>query len=1226
MNRALVILALLFPAALYAQTSYPVADDMGWVDVTAAPYSAACDGATDDTSALQDAIDDEGARTDGTNYSGGHHRVILLPVGTCVVSDTLQLYGNQITLRGAGPDHSIIKLEDSSTGFDSAGSPKAIILSDNHNQNAAFDQYILDIGVEIGTGNDGAVGIDFTGHNRARLARVNVDCDSTNGVAGIQVIQDYPGPLLLQDVEVDGCDIGVYFDGFARIAGAALDGAILNGQGTAGIDCHDQVMSLANITSTNTVPAVRTDGCITALLHGSLTGGDAGNPAVDINGTADWGGGTTLLADVTISGYGDDVNYLGTPASLGATVWNGSPVTYYSSTTNEALAKFDRGPSPDLAYVSYPTAFPVVFHSATAGDWNQIEFGDSQATTQADFDNGDPIQWAFHSSGVAAGNESYSIPATVKYIELNHSPATHPESVSSCNGTGPQWTLDVDEASGDPLTIRGFTGVCLILTVSADRVVHVIDSSIKTYNLTASTGRLYLSDTISGNATAPQGWEVYSRQHNQESTGVSIRVEGRFAALNYKSETNGTKIQIGPAGNALVAGMLNFAVAGDDTNYAAEIESGGNASLQMFDYSASGACCDYDHLITQTLYGSTDTVESANNFHETHWYSTVASQGPDGKGYMHRPCGFDLDDDGIVGEATDDCNICDATSGTGVQAADWDGDGTTEGEIYVSASGTDSTGRGGPDDPYATPDYAFADGAGSQAGEDVICQIGNIVATTILDNIPSGDAGSRTISGGKVEYPYDLPTNPTMWICADSDDDGQYAPFDTDDTCKYDNNTTNYIDMGTTSDVEIAGIEFDDPADDIFTTVSSTEAGDGRARWYIHDTVWSAAANGFKLFSAGNLPCLGGLTDVTVENSLFDECDATSTTFCWLWRGSLNSCGANPYQTITLRNSTFLDDAVSGEDSWQWVDMWPNTGSSHSREMQILENYYECTGDATWCTTGTLAQGSRDIFVGYNRAVGVAGFLSLEYDDATFGTEATNAVMYGLKVHGNEVTCRDTDSWCNFMQINSDSGDVTNNILGSIEITGNVFDGNDASHATDRATFIYLEAGTAADLPNDFLLLVEGNTVYDVQRNGLVWAIDESKAVKFPLTIRNNIMDSASTSEQLFSIDYDVAGMAIDYNTYNGGTTGSYDGGSRTLAQMDSLYGLETNSDGCAPVYVDAANGDFRLASSDTCAVGAGTTPSEAFDAVGARRGSPYDRGALAFTLQTAFTYLRIAK
>lgn len=152
-------------------------------------------------------------------------------------------------------------------------------------------------------------------------------------------------------------------------------------------------------------------------------------------------------------------------------------------------------------------------------------------------------------------------------------------------------------------------------------------------------------------------------------------------------------------------------------------------------------------------------------------------------GYQPRACGFDLDDDGVIGEEQDDCRVCDG------QTSDPDGDGVDEDMIYIDCqAGNDAGGCGGPDNPCATIQYAWskvADGAGDGA-EDILC-FRNVCRE---ENIhPQGGGLPKTkiaAASGHQERDWEYPSDPAMLVGWDSDADGRYPPYDGDDTAVLD--------------------------------------------------------------------------------------------------------------------------------------------------------------------------------------------------------------------------------------------------------------------------------------------------------------------------------------------------------------------------------------------------------------------------------------------------------
>ncbi len=143
------------------------------------------------------------------------------------------------------------------------------------------------------------------------------------------------------------------------------------------------------------------------------------------------------------------------------------------------------------------------------------------------------------------------------------------------------------------------------------------------------------------------------------------------------------------------------------------------------------------------------------------------------RGYTARPCGFDMNRNGVIGEAAD------AHVGDGV-TADPDGDGVNEDILYVDGdTGSDTTGDGSAARPYKTVQKALnrCDGPGDGA-EDIIC-----IAGTFQEELTLTQSG---VAGYYIRDNFQFPDNPTMLIGWDTDADGEYPPYDTDDVAVID--------------------------------------------------------------------------------------------------------------------------------------------------------------------------------------------------------------------------------------------------------------------------------------------------------------------------------------------------------------------------------------------------------------------------------------------------------
>jgi MYXO-CTERM domain-containing protein len=234
----------------------------GYLDVTL--YGADPSGKTDSTTALQNAIND------GIAY----YMTVYVPSGAYVVSDTLHgdqtlgspgcapyaasgttyVYGAfqapSLVGPAAGP-RPIIQLADASAGFDSASSPKPVIHMYNdgilsngmlgaeyqgnpqyNTKSYAADCFmfgvIRDIDLSLGSGNPGAVGIQFYAAQYSYLE--NISIDATGAYAGFQGTSDTEAWV---NLSVTGGTYGLMFDDGGN--DNTLVGLTLKGQTVAGL-------------------------------------------------------------------------------------------------------------------------------------------------------------------------------------------------------------------------------------------------------------------------------------------------------------------------------------------------------------------------------------------------------------------------------------------------------------------------------------------------------------------------------------------------------------------------------------------------------------------------------------------------------------------------------------------------------------------------------------------------------------------------------------------------------------------------------------------------------------------------------------------------------------------------------------------------------------------------------------------------------------------------------
>lgn len=261
--------------------------DAGMVNVR--DMGAKGDGVTDDTEAIQNAIEKGGARG-----------IIYVPNGTYLVSSTLAWKGKatRTILQGQSVDGAIIKLRDYCQGFTDPTNPRPVIVT-GYFPPQRFRNAIRNLTVDTGKGNHGAIGIRFNASNQGQMNAVAIRSGDSSGIIGLDMgYTGDVGPLLVRDLQVTGFDIGIY-TAYAT-AFQALEHITLRNQRLYGWVNDGQTIAVRGLISDNEVTALwnkRGSGVVT-LLDSRLNGyGEASELPAIINEQA------MYVRNVTTSGY-----------------------------------------------------------------------------------------------------------------------------------------------------------------------------------------------------------------------------------------------------------------------------------------------------------------------------------------------------------------------------------------------------------------------------------------------------------------------------------------------------------------------------------------------------------------------------------------------------------------------------------------------------------------------------------------------------------------------------------------------------------------------------------------------------------------------------------------------------------------------------------------------------------------------------------------------------------
>ena len=264
MYRTLSLIVVFFVATVCAQVEFPMGSKI--VNVTKDPYFAKGDGKTDDTEAIQKALNDH---PDGDF-------IIYLPHGIYKISDALvwpttkkqETSSRRTILQGQSMGGTIIQLADSTYGFDNPDFPKALIYTGD-GPSPKYRNAIRDLTLRTGKANPGAIGIQFNAANQGTINNVKIYSGDSSGVYGVDIgFTEGIGPLLLKNVEIRGFNIGVYAKG--EKGTATLEHVTMGGQRKFGLENEDMNLAIRSLRFKGYVPAVYNHGpyAIMSLVDG----------------------------------------------------------------------------------------------------------------------------------------------------------------------------------------------------------------------------------------------------------------------------------------------------------------------------------------------------------------------------------------------------------------------------------------------------------------------------------------------------------------------------------------------------------------------------------------------------------------------------------------------------------------------------------------------------------------------------------------------------------------------------------------------------------------------------------------------------------------------------------------------------------------------------------------------------------------------------------------------
>jgi hypothetical protein len=592
------------PAASEGVTEeFVLPDDANVVSVKA--YGAKGDGKTDDTNAIQTAIQQ-------TIHKSS---LLYFPDGTYLVSKTLEWrnargqWDAHLTLQGHSQAHTVIKLRDRTFTRATGNLLPAVIRTASGNGHAdgggnqAFSNSIRDMTIDTGNGNSAAVGIDYIANNQGCIDNVTVRSGDHQGAAGISMRRYGPGPLLIKNILIDGFNYGIDVSQWEY--SQTYEHIILRNQLRAGVHNLQNVLTFRDLKSNNTVPAIQAEdnsGMI-VLLDSNLTGGSPDNFAIEFKGAL-------YARNLKTSGYKaaiKDNNHNRVIAAVSQNEFVSHPVQQLFDSSSRSL---------NLPIEETPEA-PL----DNPANWVKVEkiagAKDDAAAVQAAIDTAARQG----KQTVYFPNSNYKIGSTISV----HGSVQHIIGLESRievidplkRSTAPVFRFE--RLTGKTVTLERFfftsSNISCYLFEQASSVALVLKNILayggKAYRNTVSSSpyaKLFLEDVAANNWYFSNQQQVWARQLNPEGRTTKILNDNsKLWVLGIKTEGKGTVIETSNGGyTEVLGGELYPLSASSDPAF---INTDSNISLV---YAETGNK-NYSTYVRETRHGVTrEQTRTAN--------------------------------------------------------------------------------------------------------------------------------------------------------------------------------------------------------------------------------------------------------------------------------------------------------------------------------------------------------------------------------------------------------------------------------------------------------------------------------------------------------------------------------------------------------------------------------------------------------------------------------------
>lgn len=505
-------------------------------------FGAVGNGVADDTAALNAAF--ASARAPGSSA-----KFVYMPDGVYRVTSTVFFTESRTTLQGQSRAGTIIRLDANAAGYatpdGSGGFVAKNVLSTRESTGFSANEFvtsIIDLTVEVGAGNPGAVGVKFHCNNQGTLRNVTVRAlDAATGNIGLTVAGNDKGPGMLRGLVVEGFRVGI--DAGGTEYSWVFENTTLRGQRQYGIFNFWNILTFRGLVSENTVPVLWNDlqtinnfpwGMVTIIDGSFTTPGGAPAPTAAILSRT-----TTYLRNVSSSGYPSLIEQGGVNQAFTSVAgeWT-SDRAFSVHRTQPAMLNLPVLDTPEVPWDSPAT--PGAWASVTSFGAVANDNTDDAAAFQAAIDSGATTVYA--PIGRYLLGNTVVLRGNVRRVFLTQSQLASTGALRASTGAmlalgtaGPAVTV-IERANFD----AGPTAASVENTSARTLVLR--NAGADNVRL-SGPGTTFVEDVVGGPWTISAGHTGFFRQCNPENEGVKITNDGATLwILGFKTEKPGTPL------------------------------------------------------------------------------------------------------------------------------------------------------------------------------------------------------------------------------------------------------------------------------------------------------------------------------------------------------------------------------------------------------------------------------------------------------------------------------------------------------------------------------------------------------------------------------------------------------------------------------------------------------------------------------------------------------------